>query len=132
MGRMVAIDGVKDGLYQLNLEEERLLSINLGIKALLDIWHTRLSHANERLTKEAIRDFALPVSTKNMKKCESCIIGKIHQDTYHSRLNKSLSPLDLVFVDVWGPTLVILAFGCRYYVLFVDGTTCYNWLFSIK
>lgn len=64
-GRKVATDGVIDKLYHLNLEEDWLPSINLGVKAPFDICHARLGHANERLMKEAIRDFNLPVSTNN-------------------------------------------------------------------
>lgn len=129
---MVITSGVEDGLYQLRLEEKQIPSINLGVKVPLEVWHARLGHNNERLTKDIVNDFSLPVSTKCMKKCQSCIIGKIHQDSYPSRINKDLLPLDLVFADVWGPALMTLAFGCRYYVLFVNKANRYNWVFPVE
>lgn len=67
-----------------------------------------------------------------MKKCQSCIIGKLHQDSYPSRVNKELLPLDLVFANVWGPAPMTSAFVCHYYVLFVDAASWYYFVFPIE
>lgn len=67
-----------------------------------------------------------------MIKYQVCIAGKLHQDSYSLR-NKffdSLS-LDLIFADIWGPTLMKSAYHHRFYFLLVDDVTCYNWIFLI-
>lgn len=130
---VVLTGGVAGGLYQLHITNTKVPSINLGIKAPLAIWHARLGHCNERITRKLVADFSLPVSSRCVKKCDSCIVRKTHQSSYPSSINKeSLMPLDLLFTDVWGPAPMTFAFGTRFYVLFVDKSTRYNWIFPIE
>lgn len=69
-----------------------------------------------------------------MLKCQSCIVGKNHQNSYHSSNNSELncSPLDLILADVWGPAPIVSSNGCRYYVLFIDNATRFNWIYPIE
>ena len=43
----------------------------------------------------------------------------------------SSKPLDLIYSDVWGPTITS-SDGYRYYVIFVDHFTRYIWLYPLK
>lgn len=124
--------GAANGLYQLDLGKKHSPNINLGVRAPLSIRHARLGHNNERTTKEIMNLFHLTTSTKCMMKSQACIVGKLHQENYQLR-NKNVTslPLNLVFADVWGPALMVSAFENRFYVLFVDNTTHYNWIFPI-
>ena len=40
--------------------------------------------------------------------------------------------MDLLFADVWGPSLIASINGARYYVSFVDDFSRYTWLFPIS
>lgn len=122
------IGGVASGLYQLELGDETLPSINLGIKVPISSWHARLGHYNERIMKDLVHEFSLLVSSTYMLKCQSCIIGKTHQNSYPPSINTDDNslPLDLILADVWGPAPMVSANGCRYYVLFVDKATHFN------
>lgn len=58
--------GVAEGLYQLE-NGDNLLSINLGVKAPISVWHARLGHCNERITRTVINDSNLPISSNSFK-----------------------------------------------------------------
>lgn len=66
--------GVADGLYQLELGNKSLLSINLGIKVPVSTWHAQLKHYNERMTKDLVQEFNLPISSTCMLKCQSLVL----------------------------------------------------------
>ena len=38
----------------------------------------------------------------------------------------------LIHSDVWGPSSVFSIGGSRYFVVFVDDYSCYNWIFHMK
>lgn len=68
-----------------------------------------------------------------MNRCKSCIVGKLHQNTYKRRdSSEHLSPLDLVMADVWGPAPLTSENGCRFYVLFIDKASRFNWIFPVE
>ena len=48
--------------------------------------------------------------------------------------NKSMFTdiFDLIHSDVWGPSSVSSIGGSRYFVVFVDDYSCYNWIFHMK
>lgn len=92
--------------------------INLGVRVPLSILHARLGHNNERTTKDIVNKFDLPMTAKCMTKCQACIVGKLHQESYPLQ-NKNVTslPLDLVSADVWGPVPMKSAYDSRFYVL---------------
>lgn len=111
---------VADGLYQIQI-------------LFLDVWHARLGHCNKKITRKIVSDSSLPISANFFKDCDSCIIGKAHQSSYPSKVNNiALKPLELLFADVWGPAPMNSVFGSKYYILFVDKSTKYNWIFPIQ
>lgn len=79
---VVLTGGVAGDLYQLQFKNKKVPTINLGIKAQLSTWHARLGHCNERVTRKLVADCSLPVKSKCMSQCESCIVGKAHQNSY--------------------------------------------------
>lgn len=101
------------------------------------IWHHCLGHINERKTKESVNVFGLPVANKKLPKCQSCILGKMHQLPYNSRNISSNSPLDLIFIDVWGLVPVISELKFKYLsdlLMMPQGSTRFfqlqkNWMF---
>lgn len=44
----------------------------------------------------------------------------------------SSQPLELIYANAWGPAPTKSANDARYYVLFVDDATKFNWWFLIK
>jgi len=63
--------------------------------------------------------------------CDACQKGKSHQLPYPRSTSFSLSPLELVFSDVWGhaPTSV----GKNsYYVSFIDDFSKFTWIYLLR
>lgn len=51
---------------------------------------------------------------------------------FHSLSLGSNEPLNLIHVDVWGPTPVASPSGFRYYLILVDDHTQFSWLYFLK
>ena len=71
------------------------------------------------------------MSTENFH-CVSCQLGK--QPTFPFNTSESISTdiFDLIHSDVWGPSSVSSIGGSRYFVVFVDDYSRYNWIFNMK
>jgi Reverse transcriptase (RNA-dependent DNA polymerase) len=61
--------------------------------------------------------------------CDSCCIAKSHKLPFASSTTTANNPLEIVHCDVWGPSPVISHTGFRYYVLFTDQYSRFNWIF---
>lgn len=120
----VVIGEVKGGLYQINLDTSALASeANSCNSSDLQTWHCRLGHICESTTWKVVASHGLPASNKSFI-CKSCILSKHHRLPYKS--------MDLIYVDVWGLALCVSISGDRFYLLFVDDCTHFNWIFPLK
>jgi hypothetical protein len=74
-------------------------------------WHSRLGHPSFKTVSRVLRDHELPsVSNKNVTHvCDACQQGKSHQLLFPKSVSVSKAPLELIFSDVWGPVLLLLA-----------------------
>ncbi|KAL4017234.1 hypothetical protein IC575_024912 [Cucumis melo] len=63
--------------------------------------------------------------------CISCLKAKMTKLPFLMSLSTSLTPLELVHNDVWGPSPIISSNGNRYYVSFIDSFSKFTWLFPI-
>jgi hypothetical protein len=51
--------------------------------------------------------------------CDACACAKAHQLPYQISSSHSTAPLELIFSNVWGPTLDLFGHK-KYYVSFID------------
>ena len=58
------------------------------------------------------------------------INSKSHRLPFSLSTNKASKPLEIVHVDVWGPSPSTSLLGNRFYVLFVDDFSRFSWLFT--
>ena len=81
-----------------------------GQKVELDIgmWHKWIGHVNfQRLQELQAKQvvFGLPkFSGRKAQVCEVCRLGKQHRLPFPCELNWSHNKLDLIHLEVWGPT----------------------------
>ena len=64
--------------------------------------------------------------------CEACQFGKQHGQPFPKEKNVSEGTLDVVHLDVWGPTQIATFGGCRYYVTFVDDFSRHSWIYPMS
>ncbi|XP_031257121.1 uncharacterized protein LOC116115112 [Pistacia vera] len=96
-----------------------------------DLWHQRLGHPHLAVLHKVVSQFNKPV-TVSTSFCASCRFGKQCQTNFPSSIRKSLQPLELVNLDVWGPAPIASIEGYKYYVHFVDDYSNFTWIYPLK
>ena len=79
----------------------------------------------------AFRGLLGSLFTKNFD-CVSCQLGKQSALPFNTSESISTDIFDLIHSDVWGPSFVSSIGGSRYFVVFVDDYSRYNWIFHMK
>jgi hypothetical protein len=104
----------------------------LGECTSLNQWHYRLGHLAFRVVCVVLSSSNLLVlSHKAPPVCSVCQQGKLQK--FHFPLNNyvSINPLDLLFLDVWGPIPLLSSNNKIYFLCIVDDFSHYSWVFSI-
>jgi hypothetical protein len=109
------------------------LAAFVGERASVDQWHNRLGHPALSIVRKVLASNKLPVySSKATAVCSSCQMGKSHRLHFSNSLSRSSRPLQLLFLDVWGPSPMPSINNNRYYLCIVDDYSKYTWLFPIN
>jgi hypothetical protein len=113
---------------ELNPVDPSYLMANIGDEAWL--WHGRLGHINFRSLKQlAKKEMALgvPVIRHPDQVCRDCLVAKQTRAPIPNKANwHSEEVLNLVHVDLCGPTTPVTAGGNKYFMLLVDD--CSRWM----
>lgn len=64
--------------------------------------------------------------------CVGCQYGKAHQLPYEDSKYRAKEPLDLIYLDVFGPVKQASINRMRYMVTFIDGFSRYVWVYFMK
>ena len=73
----------------------------------------------------------LPTFERGNAKCESCIFGKQHRETFPTSSWYANRNLQLVHSDICGPLPTSLG-GCIYFLLFIDDFSRMTWVYLLK
>ena len=91
-----------------------------------------MGHPTYQNVRHLVSKFSLPTSSnKILSICSGCQQGKSHRLPFSSSQSISNQPLELIFCDVWGPSLVMSIIGNKYYVSFIDHFSKFTWLYPI-
>jgi hypothetical protein len=111
----------------------RSLLALLGERVSLNKWHSRLGHPALLVVRRVLASHKLPVkSNKTTSICSSCQQGKLHKFHFPITLSVSKGPLDLLFLDVWGPAPLFSSNYKRYFLCIVDDFSRYSWVFPLN
>ena len=99
----------------------------------LGSWHHRLGHPHTKIFRCMLESNKLVsnIPSDFSLSCHSCLCNKSRKLPFGVSSMSSSKPLDLIYSDVWGPTITS-SDGYRYYVIFVDHFTRYIWLYPLK
>ena len=98
----------------------------------LALWHARLGHvSSSRVQQLASRGLLGSVSIENFD-CVSCQLGKQPALPFNTSESIFTDIFDLIHFDVWGSSSVSSIGGSRYFVVFVDDYSRYNWIVNMK
>ncbi|GKA99753.1 retrovirus-related pol polyprotein from transposon TNT 1-94 [Tanacetum coccineum] len=127
----------KKGLYVMKLGNNPKDQICLAtIDENSTLWHRRLGHANMRLiqslaSKELVRN--LPKLKFDQHFCDACKIGKqAHTNHKAKNIVSTTRCLELLHMDLFGPSAVRNYGGNRYTLVIVDDYSRYTWTRFLK
>ena len=97
------------------------------------LWHQRLGHPSTIVLQKLSSQ--LP-SYKHVDSshapCSICPLAKQRRLAYVSHNNLSVTPFDLVHIDIWGPFSVESVEEYRYFLTLVDDCTRTTWVYMLK
>ncbi|GJY37204.1 retrovirus-related pol polyprotein from transposon TNT 1-94 [Tanacetum coccineum] len=125
------------GLYVMNLgnkHKDKICLVTIDENSML--WHRRLGHVNMCLiqslaSKELVRN--LPKLKFDQHFCDACKIGKqAHASHKAKNIVSTTRCLELLHMDLFGPSAVQSYGGNHYTLVIVDDYSRYTWTRSIK
>ncbi|KAK1609161.1 hypothetical protein QYE76_032834 [Lolium multiflorum] len=102
------------------------------------LWHRRLAHVNMRTLQSLhkgnhIVGLMENVSFAKDRVCRACVEGKMHDSPHPSKtIISSKRILELLHVDLFGPTTHASFGGKKYCLVIVDDYSRYTWVFFLK
>jgi hypothetical protein len=124
----------KNGLYPIpsldSMPHKQCLNVT---KPSTEQWHSQLCHSSFKIVSRVLRDHELPsVSNKNVTHvCDACQQEKSHQLPFSKSVSVSKAPLELIFLDVWGPAHTSVG-KHNYYVSFIDDFSKFTWIYLLQ
>ncbi|KAJ9535421.1 hypothetical protein OSB04_un001464 [Centaurea solstitialis] len=132
----------KDNVYCLDLEDvSSKSSLNcLLSKASLSessLWHRRMCHMNFKNMNKLVKgNLVRGLPTKEFScddHCVSCLKGKQHKSTHKSKeVNTISTTLQLLHMDLFGPTNVMSIGKKSYCLVIVDDYSRFTWVFFLR
>ncbi|GKB48061.1 retrovirus-related pol polyprotein from transposon TNT 1-94, partial [Tanacetum coccineum] len=136
-GKVIGRGIRKKGLYVMKLGNKPKDKICLAtIDENSTLWHRRLGHANMCLiqslaSKELVRN--LPKLKFDQHFCDACKIGKqAHASHKAKNMVSTTRCLELLHMDLFGPSAVRSYGGNRYTLVIVDDYSRYTWTRFLK
>ncbi|GJV19975.1 retrovirus-related pol polyprotein from transposon TNT 1-94 [Tanacetum coccineum] len=127
----------KKGLYVMKLGNKPKDNICLAtIDENYTLWHRRLGHANMHLiqslaSKELVRN--LPKLKFDQHFCDACKLGKQSHASHKAKnIVSTTRCLELLHMDLFGPSAVRSYGGNRYTLVIVDDYSRYTWTRFLK
>ncbi|GJU07117.1 retrovirus-related pol polyprotein from transposon TNT 1-94 [Tanacetum coccineum] len=127
----------KNGLYIMKMGNSPKDALCLtSIDDTSTLWHQRLGHANMRLiqslsSKELVRN--LPKLNFEKHFCNACNVGKqVHESHKAKNMVSTSKCLELLHMDLFGPSAVQSYGGNFYTLVIVDDYSRYTWTRFLK
>jgi hypothetical protein len=96
------------------------------------LWHYPLGHASlPRVQLLASQGYLGSADSKYFD-CVSCQLGKQIHLSFTKTVSLSSTPFDFVHCDIWGPAPIPIEGGSCYFVVFIDGYSCYTWIYLLQ
>ncbi|KAJ9553795.1 hypothetical protein OSB04_017840 [Centaurea solstitialis] len=132
----------KDNVYCLDIEDaSSLSSLNcLFSKASVSessLWHRRMCHMNFKNMNLLVKNNlvrGLPAKEfSSDDHCVACLKGKQHKNSHKSKeVNTISSPLQLLHMDLFGPTNVMSIGKKSYCLVIVDDYSRFTWVYFMR
>lgn len=121
----------KDGLYIVNTSGPNINLVQSKNKVVpFNIWHHQLGHASVDVISTMAHECLVGgLNTSEEAKldvlCEDCIFRKHTTHPFRDKPKVEMTPLECVYIDLWGPASIESAGKAKYFMLIIDGATSY-------
>ena len=133
-GSMIIAKGDKVGnLYVVETNDE-VGDVMTDVDSDAALWHQRLGHMSKKGLQVMLNREQLPgLQSADLEFCEHCLHGKQKRVSFlkHGH-DKKMTPLELVYSDVFGPTEVTSYGGANFFVSFLDDCTRKVWVYMMS
>ncbi|CAN6842208.1 unnamed protein product, partial [Brassica oleracea] len=134
-GLMIGRGILLQNLYVLELNNTTASSLPFcgSLRADETLWHQRLGHPSTSKLKQMSGILNILVSTVDKSEhCSVCPLAKQKRLSFESSVTVSVSPFDLIHLDVWGPFSIESVEGYRYFLTIVDDCTRVTWIYMMR
>ena len=95
--------------------------------------HNRLGHPNAKVIQKVLSLCNILTINKDLPDfCNACCLGMHHKFPFLDSTTEYTKPLELIHLDLWGPSPVLSYNGYKYYVYFVDSFSRFTWVYLLK
>ncbi|KAK1424407.1 hypothetical protein QVD17_19736 [Tagetes erecta] len=129
-------DVYKLDMSQIDAETETTCLIAHASNDESQLWHRRLGHSNFRNMNRLVSgNHAVGIPSKKFSTtdlCPACLKGKQHRMSFKSKLENSISkPLQMLHMDLFGPTNVQSIGRKSYCFVIIDDFTRFSWVYFL-
>ncbi|KAK1414965.1 hypothetical protein QVD17_30731 [Tagetes erecta] len=129
-------DVYKLDMSQIDAETETTCLIAHASNDESQLWHRRLGHSNFRnMNRLVTGNHAVGIPSKKFSTtdlCPACLKGKQHRMSFKSKQENSISkPLQMLHMDLFGPTNVQSIGKKSYCLVIIDDFTRFSWVYFL-
>nr|GEU71021.1 hypothetical protein [Tanacetum cinerariifolium] len=132
----------RDGIYEIDIHSlypnvSSMFNVrNKRSKHALDssyLWHCHHGYINKkRIDKLQCDGILQPTHDESLKKCKSCISGKMACKPFPHQVERSKDLLGLIHIDVYGPFRTVSREGASYFITFTDDFCHFGYVYLMK
>ena len=120
-----------DGMFKLNVENNKASTSLVYMFSSINFWHARLCHINSRYVGIMSSLGLIPRLLKDFEKCETCSQAKITKRP-HKNVVRNTELLELIYSDLCEFEGILTRGGNRYIITFIDGFSKYTTIYLLK
>ena len=120
-----------EGMFKLNVENNKASTSSVYILSSINFWHTRLCHINSRYVGIMSSLGLIPRLSKDFEKCETCSQVEITRRP-HKSVVRNTKLLELIYFDLCEFEGILTCWGNRYIITFIDGFSKYITIYLLK
>ena len=120
-----------DGMFKLNVENNKASTSSIYMLSSINFWHARLCHINNRYVGIMSSLGLIPRLSKDFEKCETCSQAKITKRP-HKNVVRNTELLELIHSDLCEFEGILTRGGNRYIITFINDFSKYTTIYLLK
>ena len=108
-----------DGMFKLNVENNKASTSSVYMLSSINFWHACLCHINSMYVGIMSSLGLIPGLSKDFEKCETCSQAKL-QKSPHKSVVRNIELLELIHFDLCEFEEILICKGNRYIITFIN------------